>query len=116
MNDLVGSTTPQATFGASDKIVLTSPDLIRADEHSDPYYNKIIETIQKGFPKMHRLTALDAYKYWEVRHRLSADNNLEILDQRIVIPTFQRAKVFCWLHSAHQSKIGMKARANESVN
>ena len=38
-----------------------------------------------------------------------------LLDQRIVIPTFQRAKVLRSLHSAHQGEGVMKARANESI-
>ena len=90
----------------------TSPDLIRVAGHSDPQYIKLIKTIQRGFPRTRSLTAPEVREYWEVRHRLSVDNNLALLDQRIIIPTSQRTKILCSLHSAHQ---GMKARANESV-
>ena len=87
------STTLLATFETSDNIVLTSPDLIRAVLHSDPWYNKIIEIVRKGFPKTRNLTAPEVHEYWVVRHQLSVDDGLVLSDQRIVIPTSQRPKV-----------------------
>ena len=115
MDDWVASTTTMATFGANNNTALTSPDLIRAAGHSDPQYIELIKTIQKGFPRTRILTAPGIREYWEVRHRLSVDNDLALLDQRIIIPTSQRTKILRSLHSAHQGEVGMKARANESV-
>ena len=115
MDDWVASTTTMATFGANSNTALTSPDLIRAAGHSDPQYIELIKTIQKGFPRTRILTAPGIREYWEVRHRLSVDNDLALLDQRIIIPTSQRTKILRSLHSAHQGEVGMKARANESV-
>ena len=104
-----------ATFGANSNSALTSLDLIRVAGHSDPLYIKLIKTIQKGFPRTRSLTAPEVREYWEVRHRLSVDNDLALLDQRIIIPTSQSTKILRSLHSAHQGEVGMKARANESV-
>ena len=115
MNEWVTSTTTMATFGANSNTALTSPDLIRVAGHSDPQYIKLIKTIQKGFPRTRSLTAPEVRESWEVRHRLSVDNDLALLDQRIIIPTSQRTKILRSLHSAHQGEVGMKAHANESV-
>ena len=115
MDDRVKSTTLLATFRASDNIVLISPDIIHAAGRSNLQYNKLKDTIQNGFQKMHSLTAPKIHKYWEVRHYLSVDDGLVLLDQRIVITTSQHAKVLQSLHSVHQEDVGMKACANESV-
>ena len=50
-----------------------------------------------------------------MRHRLSTDNGLGLLDRRIVIPKTQRRKVLHCLQTVNQGVIGIKARANESV-
>ena len=115
MDDWIKSTTILASFKISDNIVLISPDIIRAAGRSDLQYNKLIDTIQNRFKKTHSLPALEIRKYWKVRQHLSIDDGLVLLDQIIVIPTSQRAKVLRRLHSAHQGEVGMKACANESV-
>ena len=85
MDDWIASTTTMATFGANSNTALTSPDLIRAAGHSDPQYS--LRQYKLGFPRTCSLTAPEAREYWEVRHRLSVDNDLALLDQRILIPT-----------------------------
>ena len=115
MDDWVKSTTLLSSFGVSDNVALISPDAIRAAGRSDLQYKKLIDTIQNGFEKTRSLTAPEIREYWEVRHRLSVNDGLVLLDHRIVIPTSQRANVLRNLHSAHQGEVGMKARANESV-
>ena len=71
--------------------------------------------IQIGFKKTRSLTAPEIHECWEVKHRLSIDDGLVLLDQKIVIPTSQCAKVLWSSHSAHQGEVGVKAYANESV-
>ena len=110
MEDWVKSITLLATFGASDNVVLISPDIIRAALTLQP----AIDTIQNGFKKTRSLTAPEIHDYREVRHCLSVDDGLVLLDQRIVILTSQRAKVLRSLHSARQ-EVGMKACSNEYV-
>ena len=61
------------------------------------------------------LTEPDIRDFWEVRHRLSNDRGLVLMDRRIVIPKPLRKKILHCLHSAHQGVDGMKARANDSV-
>ena len=73
-------------------IAIISPDLIRAAGRGDPQFKKLISVIQQGFPKTRNLTALEIRGYWEVRHRLSTDNGLVLLDRRILIPKSQREK------------------------
>ena len=115
ISDITESTALMATFTGNSNVAMISPDIIRAAGHSDPQYEKLIETIRQGFPKTRNLTAPEVREYWEVRHRLSTDNGLVLLDRRIVIPKTQRKKILHCLHSAHQGVVGMKARANESV-
>ena len=86
MDDWVASTTAMAIFGANSNTALTSPDLIRAAGCRAPQYIKLIETIQRGFPRTRRLTTLEVSQYWEVRHHFSVDNDLALLDQRIITP------------------------------
>ena len=73
------------------------------------------QTIQNGFQNTRSLTAYVIHEYREVRNRLSVDDGLVLLDQRIVIPNSQHAKVIRSLHSAHQGEVDIKACANESV-
>ena len=93
MDDWVKSTTLLSSFGASDNVALISPDAIRAAGHSDLQYKKLIDSIQNRFEKTHSLTAPEIHEYWEMRHCLSVDDGLVLLDHRIVIPTFQYANV-----------------------
>ena len=115
MDDWVKLTTLLSSFRASDTVALISPDAIRATGCNDLQYKKLIDTLQNGFEKTHSLTAPEIREYWEVRHRLSVDDGLVLLDHRIVVPTSQRANVLRCLHSAHQGEICIKAHANESV-
>ena len=115
MDNCVKSTTLLSSFRASDNVALISADAIRAAGRNDLQYKKLIDTIQNGFEKTRSLTAPEIREYWEVRHCLSMDDGLVLLDHRIVIPTSQCANVQRSLHPTHQGEVGMKARANESV-
>ena len=115
MDDWVKSTTLLSSFRASDNAALISPDTIHAAGHNDLQYKKLIETIQNGFEKTRSLTAPKIREYWEVRHCLSMDDGLVLLNHRIVIPTSHRANVLRSLHSAHQGEVCMKAHVNESI-
>ena len=115
MDDWVKSTTLLSSFGRSDNVAFISPDAIHAAGRSDLQCKKLIDTIQNGFEKTCSLTAPEICEYWKVRHRVSVDNELVLLDHRIVIPTSQHANVLRSLHSTHQGEVSMKVRANESV-
>ena len=57
---------PICKFGVSGNMALTPLDHIHTAGHSDPQNIKLIETIQKGFPKTCGLTAPEVCKYWEI--------------------------------------------------
>ena len=71
--------------------------------------------VADGFPASRRLTDPAIRDFWEVRHRLSADEGLVFMDRRIVVPASLQKRVLRCLHSAHQGVLGMKSRANGSV-
>ena len=78
MDVWVKSTTLLATFGASNNIVLISPDIIHADGCSDLQYNKLIDTKQNRFQKICSLTAPKIREYWELKQRwISAPRSKE---------------------------------------
>ena len=89
------------TFVGSSNIAMISPDLIRAGGRGDPQYEKLISVIQEGFPRTRNLIAPKVREYWEVRHCLSTDNGLVLLDWSIVIPKTQLRKVLHCQHSAY---------------
>ena len=92
-----------------------SPDHIRAAGRKDTQYTTLINAIGQGFPNKRQMTVPAIREYWEVRHRLSTDKGLILMDRRVVIPTAQRKDILRCLHSAHQGVVGMKSRASESV-
>ena len=46
---------------------------------------------------------------------LSTDRGLVLIDGKIAVSISLRGKVLCFLHSAHQGVVGMKAHASDSV-
>ena len=98
-----------------DTVGIISTDMIRASGRGDAAYTLLIGQIGNGFPKSRREVDPLIRGFWEVRHRLSVDNGIVLLDRRIVIPVGYRKRVLRCLHSAHQGVVGMKARANETV-
>lgn len=111
----ISMATMEAIAGYGDDAGAISPDLIRASGRGDEAYGLLASQISEGFPSSRRLTDPRIREYWEVRHRLSADSGLVLLDRRIVVPVSLRKRVLRCLHSAHQGVVGMKSRANETV-
>ena len=105
----------EAISDYGDHTGVISPDMIRASGRGDAAYSCLVEQISKGFPQSRHLTDPLIREFWEVRHRLSADDGLVMLDKRLVIPKGFRKRVLRCLHAAHQGVVGMKSRANETV-
>ena len=105
----------QAAVNINNNTTVITPDHIRALGRNDNIYTTLINAINQGFPLKRTLTEPDICDFWEVRHRLSNDRGLVLMDRRIVIPKPLRKKILHCLHSAHQGVDGMKARANDSV-
>lgn len=51
IDGMVKSTSLIATFGATDNIAITSPDIICAAGYGDPQDKYLINTVQHGFPQ-----------------------------------------------------------------
>ena len=105
----------QAAVNIDNNTTVITPDPIRALGRNDKTYTTLINAINQGFSPKRNLTEPDIRDFWEVRHRLSTDRGLVLMDRRIVIPKPLRKKTLHCLHSAHQGVDGMKARANDSV-
>ena len=91
ISDITESTALMATFAGSNNITMISPDLIYAAGCGDPQYEKLTSVIQQSFPRTCNLTVSGVCEYWEMRHHLSTDNGLVLLDRRIVIPTMENS-------------------------
>ena len=94
--------------------LITMEDINHACK-SDTTYSLLVTTIQNGFPITRQKTVPALREFWEVRNRLSATNNIALLDRRPVIPSSLRKNVLHTLHAAHQGVTGMSARANQSI-
>ena len=84
--------------------VITMEDINHACK-SDTTYFLLVTTIQNDFPIIRQKTVTALREFWEVRNRLSATNNIALLDRRLVIPSSLRKK----------GVTGMSARANQSI-
>ena len=82
----VQAATIQATTNACNNNAVMTPDRIRASGRSDNLYTKFIHVINQVFPHKCSLTVPDILDFWVVRHRLSTDRGLVLMDGRIVIP------------------------------
>ena len=107
--------TIQATTNACNSNAVMTPDHIWASGWSDNLYTKLIHTINQGFPHKRSLREPNICDFWEVRHRLSTNRGLVLMDERIVIPKSFRTKILHCLHAVHQGGDGMKACANDTV-
>ena len=105
----------QAAVNIDNNTAVITPDHIRASGRNDKTYTTLINAINQGFSPKRNLTEPDIRDFWEVRHRLSNDKGLVLMDRRIVIPKPLRKKILHCLHSAHQGVDGMRARANDSI-
>ena len=105
----------EAIASYSDEIGVISPDEVRSHGLADSTYTTLISQVRNGFPNNRRSLDPLIRDFWEVRHRLSVDDGLAMVDQRIVIPSNLRDRVLKCLHAAHQGVVGMKSRANATV-
>ena len=94
---------------------LITIDQIRIAAENDTDYQNLLTTVSNGFPSSKKRLDENIRQYWEIRDRLSASNNLVLLNQRIVIPQALRKQVLSNLHTAHQGFKNMSALANQTV-
>jgi hypothetical protein len=82
---------------------------------NDPVMEKLITTIENGFPCTQHLTDPLIRSFFNVRENLWIQNEIVMFKGRIVIPTLLRERCLQMLHIAHQGVEGMKSRANECI-
>ena len=90
-------------------------DDIRDAGRNDPHYTTLLKLIESGFPSSRSITDPQFREFWEVRHRLSVQDEVAFMGNRTVIPAKLRKLTLECLHSAHQGINGMKRRANNSI-
>ena len=95
-------------------ILTTSSELDQA-ALSDKDYNLLFTTVKDGFPTTKDELEPSLKSFWNVRHRLSIESPLVMLEERIVIPNILKAKILKNLHIAHQGVNSMLGRANSSI-
>ena len=77
--------------------------------NTDELYQKLGESISKGFPSSKEGMHPDIQCFWGVKDRLILTNEgIILMDSRVVIPTAYRKFVLKLLHSAHQGVGSMK--------
>ena len=105
----------EAIAQLSDDIGSITHAQIKAAAHSDPDYMSLIQIIRTGFPATRHMTDPKVRQFWEVRTRLSVEDDIALLNDRIIVPAALRKRVLQCLHSAHQGVTSMRARANCTV-
>ena len=88
---------------------------IKKEALNDEKYMTLLTLVKAGFPEHRGLLQNDLKEYWNVKDRLSYEDNLVMMDQRIVIPDSPRRKTLQNLHSAHQGASSMMRRASHSI-
>ena len=101
--------------GCQDEIGFVTAGVVRAAAAEDAVYTKLMRIIETGFPFTRHMVDPEIREYWSVRHRLSNDNGIILLDSRIVIPKALRKRILNCLHMAHQGCTGMQSRAQVSI-
>ena len=102
-------------------ITTTTCDLIVMHEDiintckEDTQHQILLKTIIAGFPQSKTKLDPAIHEFWTVRDRLSAHNNIALLDDRLVIPRAIRKCALAVLHSAHQGITNMQARATATI-
>ena len=97
------------------EVTALTPDILKTAAKVDKTYSLLKETIKTGFPRTRQLTNPRIRNFHGVRHRLYTDNDLIMMDDRIVVPQSCRRKALQNLLSAHQGVSSMARRAKVSV-
>ena len=82
---------------------------------SDTSMDKLLFTIQNGFPPTEHLTDPSIRSFFNVRDNLWIQEGIIMFKSRIVIPKALRERALQILHGAHQGVEGMRSRASKSI-
>ena len=88
---------------------------VRLATSNDPVMQRLLRTIEDGFPTESSALPADLREYIRFRDLLSTVDGVVLYKNRIVIPRSLRQNVLATLHSAHQGVTSMTARAESAV-
>ncbi|XP_063589603.1 uncharacterized protein K02A2.6-like [Penaeus indicus] len=88
---------------------------LREAATADPTYCRLKNCVITRFPSNRYDLHNSLIPYWKLRDSLSADGELVLYGQRIVIPTDHRRHTFARLHDSHRGVEATKRRARQTV-
>ena len=103
--------------GSAPSAVDSTLEKVKAAAASDPVMSALRNTIFSGFPNDKCNFPLALRPFWDVRHRLAidADDDMIVLDARVVIPRALVTETFRTLSRMYQGTSKMRQRARLSV-
>ena len=87
---------------------------VKKETEADPDMSSLLECIRRGWPTKKDVPPC-LQPYFSIRDRLSCQDALILMGERILIPPVMRSKIKKKLHSAHMGADSMIRRANHSV-
>nr|XP_027214367.1 uncharacterized protein LOC113807327 [Penaeus vannamei] len=81
----------------------------------NPEYARLKDCMSTGFPSNRYDLHKSLLPYWKIRDSLSADGELVLYGQRIIIPTAYRRRTLTQLHASHRGVEATKRRARQTV-
>ena len=88
---------------------------LRTAAREDPAYSQLLQCVTSGFPSNRYDMHNSVLPYWKLRDSLSADGELVLYGQRIVVPTALRRRTLARLHDSHKGVEATKRRARQTV-
>lgn len=76
--------------------------LIKTTTATDAEMQRLMAMHRSGWPKHKKSAPQQVKSYWHVRHRLSVNEGLLLMDDRVIVPRPLRAETLKRLHTAHQ--------------
>lgn len=81
----------------------------------DPGLSAVMKYCREGWPNNKNKVDNEAKPYWQIRMDIFVEDNLVILEDRIIVPIKLRKPVLKKLHTAHLGIDKTKARARQSL-
>lgn len=75
----------------------------------------LCEKIETGWPQKRRIVNSNLHSYWPMRHKISVQNGIVMVGDKIIIPHSFKKVLLEKLHIAHQGIQGTKAKARKSL-
>ncbi|GBM78619.1 hypothetical protein AVEN_94585-1 [Araneus ventricosus] len=99
-----------STLPATDKILSE----IWQAQQEDEVCIQLFNFVQKGWPEKNALPA-HLSRYWEYRHSINIQDELLMMNARLIIPESMRLEILKAIHEGHLDITKCRARAKESI-